>query len=226
MKIDRLQYSDTLQQLTGKRYNTYVYLLCFIMVIVFNKGVFTQIVTVTDTIQSEIEIQGDTVITRNDTSAAGLHSAHKATLYSMILPGLGQAYNKKYWKIPIIYAGFGVFYYLIDYNNTEYQLWKDAYYHSVQDPDGLEDPVNEYEELYGDNPDFLRDRKDDARRYRDLNYILAGVWYLLNVLDATVDAHLFSWNVDENLSLRVEPHIYNQVGLQKPTGGLKFSLRF
>lgn len=161
-----------------------------------------------------------------DTASVREHSPHKATIYSMILPGLGQAYNKKYWKIPIVYAGFGVFYYLIDYNATEYNLWKDAYYHSLLDPDGLEDPVNEYEALYGDNPDFLRDRKNDARRFRDLNWILAGLWYIINVLDATVDAHLFSWNVDENLSLRVEPHVYQPVGFQKPAGGLKFSLRF
>lgn len=161
-----------------------------------------------------------------DTSSVREHSPHMATIYSMILPGLGQAYNKKYWKIPIIYAGFGVFYYLIDYNATEYQLWREAYYHTLQDPDGLEEPVNEYERLYGDNPDFLRDRKDDARRYRDLNWILAGLWYVLNILDATVDAHLFSWEVDDNLSLRVEPQMYNQMGYQKPAGGLKLSLRF
>ncbi len=154
------------------------------------------------------------------------HSPHKATLYSMILPGLGQAYNRKYWKIPIVYAGFGVFYYLIDYNNTEYKLWREAYYHTLQDPDNEEEPVNDYERFYGDNPDFLRDRKNDARRYRDLNYILAGLWYVLNILDATVDAHLFTWEVDDNLSLRVEPQLQNPVGYYKPVGGVKFSLRF
>ena len=154
------------------------------------------------------------------------HSPHKATLYSMILPGLGQAYNKKYWKIPIVYAGFGVFYYLIDYNNTEYQKWRAAYYHTLEDPDNEEPPVNDYEEYYGDNPDFLRERKNDARRYRDLNYILAGVWYLINILDATVDAHLFTWEVDDNLSLRMEPQLQHQVGSYKPVGGLKLSLRF
>jgi len=161
-----------------------------------------------------------------DTTSVMRHSPTKATIYSMILPGLGQAYNKKYWKIPIVYAGFGVFYYLIDYNNTEYQKWKAAYVHSVADPDGLEDPVNDYERYYGDNPDFLRERKNDARRYRDLNYILAGLWYMLNVVDATVDAHLFTWEVDDNLSLRMEPSLQSQVGAYKPMGGIRLSLRF
>ena len=194
-----------------------VSLICMLFMI---DGLKAQNTDLNDTLQATAERS------EIDTTSVNVHSAHKATLYSMILPGLGQAYNKKYWKIPLIYAGFGVFYYLIDYNNTEYQLWRNAYYHTLLDPDGLEEPVNEYEELYGDNPDFLRDRKNDARRYRDLNYILAGVWYLLNIVDAAVDAHLFTWNMDENLSLRVEPHLYNPVGSYKPVGGVKFSLRF
>lgn len=165
-------------------------------------------------------------VTVVDTSTLKKHSAHKATIYSMLLPGLGQAYNKKYWKIPIIYAGFGVFYYLIDYNNNEYQMWRDAYYQSVYEGSEAEDPVNAYYELYGDNSEFLKDRKNDARRYRDLNYILAGVWYLLNVVDAAVDAHLFSWNIDDDLSLRVEPHFQNPYAGTKPAGGFKISMNF
>jgi hypothetical protein len=173
-----------------------------------------------DTVQEYTEpVVIDTVFQRK-------HSPHKATIYSMILPGLGQAYNRKYWKIPIVYAGFGLFYYLIDYNNNEYQKWKAAYNHTLLDPDNEEPPVNEYEELYGDNPDFLNSSKNTARRFRDLNYILAGVWYLLNVIDATVDAHLFTWEVDEDLSFRIEPDLYPQIGSHKPGGGLKFSLSF
>lgn len=183
------------------------------------------------TITAQVEITADTVqevpeITVVDTAFKRKHSPHKATIYSMILPGLGQAYNRKYWKIPIIYAGFGVFYYLIDYNNNEYQKWKAAYNHTLLDPDNTEPPVNDYEELYGDNPDFLNSGKNTARRFRDLNYILAGLWYILNVVDATVDAHLFTWEVDEDLSLRIEPDVYPQIGSYKPGGGVKFSLRF
>jgi len=160
-----------------------------------------------------------------DTVSYKTHSPHKATIYSMILPGLGQAYNKKYWKIPIIYVGFGVFYYFISFNQKEYQKWRDAYYHALVN-DGSEPPVNEYEELYGSRTDILLDQKNYYRRNRDLTYIFTGIWYLLNVIDATVDAHLFTWEVDENLSLKWEPAVYEPIYGYKPNGGLKFTLSF
>lgn len=153
------------------------------------------------------------------------HSPHKATIYSMLLPGLGQAYNKKYWKIPIVYAGFGVFYYLIKFNNDEYQKWSEAYYFVLANP-GEDLPGNDYVEKYGDDPDYLKANKDYYRRNRDLNYILSALWYLLNVVDATVDAHLYSWEVNEDLSMRIEPEMFNGFTGYKPVGGLKLSLRF
>lgn len=222
MKISSLQYSDTFLSPLHARKILPGALVCFFLIIITGPGLYAQKSSVPDSLQME----PGSIQTETDTAGIKRHSPHRATLYSMMLPGLGQAYNRKYWKIPIVYAGFGVFYYLIDYNNTEYQKWRAAYVHAVQDPDGEEDPVNEYEKLYGDNTDFLRARKNDARRYRDLNYILAGVWYMLNVLDAAVDAHLFNWEVDDDLSLRVEPHMEHQFGSYKPVGGVKLSLRF
>ena len=152
------------------------------------------------------------------------HSPHKATIYSLVLPGLGQAYNKKYWKIPIIYAGFGAFYYFISSNDKEYKKYREAYYHSIAG-DPTEPPVNDYEEKY--DSDFLLSAKNYYRRNRDLTYILTGVWYLLNVVDAAVDAHLFTWEVDENLSLRIEPAFYGPVYGYRPNGGgVKLTMRF
>jgi hypothetical protein len=155
-----------------------------------------------------------------------MHSPHKATLYSMILPGLGQTYNKKYWKIPVIYAGFGVFYYFISFNDKEYKKWREAYYYAIENPDGSDTPINDYYEKYGYDPNILRDQKDFYRRNRDLTYILAGLWYLINVVDAAVDAHLMTWEVDENLSIRVEPEFYQPMYGYKPSGGIKLSLTF
>lgn len=217
MKSGNRQYSYFQQFING---TTKGVLMLFLGLLLSCSGLMAQNTELADSLQANAKV------VEVDSVSVVEHSPHKATIYSMILPGLGQAYNKKYWKIPIIYAGFGVFYYLIDYNATEYQLWRDAYNHTLLDPDGLEEPVNEYEELYGDNPDFLKSQKNDARRYRDLNWILAGLWYVLNVLDATVDAHLFSWNVDDNLSLRLEPHMYTPSLNHKPAGGVKLSLRF
>ncbi len=178
------------------------------------------------------QIQNDTVNEKNaalagknnDTIQKNLHSPRKATIYSMILPGLGQAYNRKYWKIPIVYAGFGVCYYFISFNDKEYKAWKSAYYHSLSDPDNTEPPVNDYEEMYGDYPDVMKDQKDYYRRNRDLTYIFTGLWYLLNVIDATVDAHLFTWEIDEKLSLRFEPSLSEPLYGYRPGGGIKISL--
>ncbi|MEZ5196649.1 MAG: DUF5683 domain-containing protein [Bacteroidales bacterium] len=173
-----------------------------------------------DSISSEVrEVDADTVMRKQ-------HSAHKASIYSMVLPGLGQAYNRKYWKIPIVYAGFGVVYYFVSFNNSEYQEWREAYNHALQNADGSEPPINEYEEKYGYDTDILKDQKDYYRRNRDLSYILGGVWYLLNIVDAAVDAHLFSWEVDEDLSLRVEPAFYQPLYGQKVNGGVKLTMHF
>jgi hypothetical protein len=178
-------------------------------------------------LSSQNTVEPDTIIgnaelTVTDTVVAKKHSPHMATIYSLILPGLGQAYNKKYWKIPIVYAGFGVFYYFINLNDKEYKKFRSAYYHSVLD-DGTP-PVNEYEEQY--TTDQLLQAKNDYRRNRDLSYILAGVWYVLNVIDATVDAHMFTWEVDENLSFRAEPAYFDGYLGKNYGGGIKLTLSF
>jgi len=152
------------------------------------------------------------------------HSPTKASIYSMVLPGLGQIYNKKYWKLPIVYAGFGTLIYFGVTNNKEYQKYSDAYYHKLEYPDGPPIEDNEYEQLYDE--EFLLDAKNYYRRNRDLSYIFTGVWYLLVVVDATVDAHLYNWEVDEDLSLQWEPTFYPGMYNQKPGGGVKLSLRF
>jgi hypothetical protein len=157
-----------------------------------------------------------------DSTVSSVHSPHKATIYSMILPGLGQAYNKKYWKIPILYAGFGTLVYFIGVNNNEYKLYRDAYYHSLLD-DGSP-PVNEYETLYASQT--LLDYKNYYRRNRDFTYILTAFLYILNVVDAAVDAHLMTWNVDDDLSLNVQPAIIPGINRFKPNGGISLTLKF
>ncbi len=153
-----------------------------------------------------------------DTLAEEIHSPKKATLYSAILPGLGQAYNRKYWKIPFIYIGFGVIGYYISWNNDNYQFNKTAYKHLVdQDPD-----TKVYEKIeafiYYDlnNPthfenfkDGLMKRQDYYRRNRDLLFISMIGFYGLNIIDASVDAHLFDFDISEDLTLNWTPVVTN-----------------
>ncbi len=176
---------------------------------------------------SQVEVSSDSIVSENKTieidSTLYKHSPRKATIYAMILPGLGQAYNKKYWKIPIVYAGFGALFYSISFNDKLYKDYRAAYLHSLIN-DGTEPPVNEYEELY--ETDFLLQSKNFYRRNRDLSYILTSLWYLLQMVDATVDAHLLTWDVGEDLSLDFQP-MFDPYGIKnQPVSGIKFSLRF
>lgn len=161
-------------------------------------------------------IDADTVqtITQKPITEEEAHSPRKATLYSTILPGLGQAYNKKYWKIPFIYAGLGTIGYFIDWNNGNYQLTKTAYIDLTDD-----DPeTTGYLELDGieywnlDSPSeranlatALKKRQDYYRRNRDLLIISILGFYGLNIIDASVDAHLFNFNVNDDLTLNWQP---------------------
>jgi hypothetical protein len=152
-------------------------------------------------------------------SLAQIHSPKKASIYSAILPGLGQAYNKKYWKIPVIYAGFAGLGYFVVTNNDQYKTYKEAYLHRV---DGDSTTTDEFTDVYTDQD--LITLKDFYRRNRDLAIIGMTVLYVLNILDASVDAHMFTFNVNDNLSMKLTPGM--QLTGREMNAGLSLSLHF
>ncbi len=134
-------------------------------------------------------------------------SPAKAAFYSAILPGLGQAYNKKYWKIPIVYGviGTGLYFYIT--NNREYNRYRDAYKRRIA---GFTD-----DEFYLDSNgnqlptprvsiEGLQRGQKVFRKNKEVALLVTIGLYALNIIDANVDAHLLQYNVDENLSLA--PH--------------------
>ena len=141
-------------------------------------------------------------------------SPQKAVIYSAIFPGLGQVYNRKYWKLPIVYGGFVGFTYAITWNNGYYQDYLGAYQDIV---DGNPETVRWHNMLpFGMDPetideawftDVLQQRKDYYRYYRDLSVIGTIAWYLLAIVDAYVDAQLFDFDMSPDLSMRIEPAI-------------------
>lgn len=136
----------------------------------------------------------------------------KAAFYSALVPGLGQAYNKKYWKIPIVYAGLGAGIYFYTWNNKKYHEFRDEYKRRLA---GTEDPNHP---IYGglDNERLINGQKFHQRN-RDLSALITAGIYILNIVDANVDAHLMQFNVNENLS--VSPDIYqNQIDYKYNTG--------
>lgn len=158
----------------------------------------------------------------SDSIMMKLHSPRKATLYSVILPGLGQIYNRKYWKLPIIYAGFGVMGYFIYFNTDNYLTYKSAYIESVNgDLNGnYASLVNKY------SASELLSATEYYRRNLEISILITTVWYILNIVDAAVDAHLYTYNVTDNLSLRITPDLLPPARAFRIQPGIKLSLRF
>jgi len=151
------------------------------------------------------------------------HSISRAAIFSAVLPGLGQAYNKKYWKIPVIYAGFGVFGYFIVSNNNEFQLFKEAYIY-VANGETYE-TGNPYVTKYKSSQ--LLDAMDYYRRNRDLSIIIGALWYTLNILEAYVDAHFFDYDISEDISMHVSPAAVSIPATAfQPAPGIKVSFKF
>ena len=141
------------------------------------------------------------------------------------LPGLGQVYNRKWWKVPIVYAGLGGLGYMAYNNYYEYKSYLHAYEFKTGDlPEGV--TLNEHESdlanKYAEGQ--LQTYKESYRRDFEFYCILTAAWYGLNILDACVDGHLYSYDISDDLSLSVDPYLrpmespvkmpqYAQVGL-------------
>lgn len=121
----------------------------------------------------------------------------KAAFYSAILPGLGQAYNGKYWKIPIVYAALGTGIYFYVDNNNQYKRVRDAYKRRLA---GFSD--DEFQDRITD--DGLQEAQKNYRRNKELSLLVTIGMYALNIIDANVDAHLLQYNINDDLSLK--PH--------------------
>lgn len=152
----------------------------------------------------------------------------KATTLSTIFPGAGQVYNKSYWRVPIVVGGLASTIYTIDWNNRGYKRFKTAYSLRVdydKNPDKY--PGGAADEFRGAySATFLKNLKDSYRRNRDLCIILTGGVYLLQILDAHVDAHLQDYDISDDLTMNLEPYFdYSPVGSQ-PVYGVNMSLKF
>ncbi len=157
---------------------------------------------------------------RESEKAAHVHSPKKAAWLS-VMPGLGQIYNKKYWKVPIIYAALGTTAYFWVDNNKQYKSFREAY-SSRLDNDFSNDLMPEY------STEDLRQLKNYYWRYRDMSaLIFAGIW-ALNILDAVVDAHLYTFDISDDLSMRIQPAVSSMpISFGKiPAYGLSLSLTF
>lgn len=152
----------------------------------------------------------------------------KATTLSTICPGAGQIYNKSYWRVPIVIGGLASTIYTIDWNNRGYQRFKTAYTLRVDyEKDPTKYPNGSPDEFRGAySATFLKNLKDSYRRNRDLCILLTAGVYILNIIDAHVDAHLKDFDISDNLAMDIEPYFGTTTVDTKPTFGVNLSVKF
>jgi len=206
--------------------------LCMAFVLIFSLQAFAQqdtTIIIRDTLEqkSDVQITGENIpfntdsVLKQDTmmEVQKVHSVKRATLLSTYLPGAGQVYNHKTWKVPIIYAAFAGMAYFIKFNHDNFKKFEKALLIRFDtDPNTVDNYVNVYSE------DNLKSLSDFYRSNRDLSVIGMTLIYVLNIVDAHVDAHLFNFNVDDNLSLQVNPTMNYSQGIS--SAGLSLSLHF
>jgi hypothetical protein len=171
---------------------------------------------------------------KKDTLAKKKHDPTKATLYSAIFPGLGQAYNKKYWKLPLVYAAVGIPAYTFFYNKSWYNKYRYALavfvngeYSNTAAVSKIDPQINEYINSalnLGYDSSYIVSgiiqARDQSRKYEDYSLLYFLLFYALQIVDATVDAHLKDFNVNSDLSFRIRP------GAAAGPGGTGLSLVF
>ncbi|MBD3582479.1 DUF5683 domain-containing protein [Flavobacterium selenitireducens] len=140
----------------------------------------------------------------------------KAAFYSAIVPGLGQVYNKRYWKVPLVYGAIGTSLYFYSDQNTKYKKVRDAYKRRLAG-------------YYDDEYQYLDDQRlisaqRGYKKNREYSLLFAVGFYVLNIVDANIDAHLKQFNVSNDLTL--EPDLIQQDMYSKPTIGLTLNYRF
>jgi hypothetical protein len=152
--------------------------------------------------QTSVQSNKPIGVLKTDTIIKLRHSPKRAALLSTMLPGLGQAYNKKYWKIPLVYAGLGTSIYFIIFNSTEYNKFHGEFVKASN-----ADATHPYNGIYSILQ--LGNATEYYRRNRDLSYAITAGIYALNIIDATVDAHLFFFDISDQLSIHITPTWFN-----------------
>lgn len=183
-----------------------------------------------DSLQTDLKQKGVVIDGTVEKKKVNPLAPSKAAFYSAVLPGLGQVYNRRYWKLPIVYGAIGTGVYLYTYSNNEYRRFRDAFKRRRA---GFID--DEFYDLNGSgivpgNPDFtdsdLQDAQERFQRDRDLALLVTIGLYVLNIVDANVDSHLRQFNVDEDLSLDFRPYLEYHPITADPNYGIALYIKF
>ncbi len=173
-----------------------------------------------------------------DTLVSWAPDPTRATWLAVIVPGLGQIYNRSYWKLPIVYGAFMGCAYAISWNAGMYNDYKEAYRDILTDEVLSDDPHRSYNailppgytiESMGGRSQYtstLNSRQNRYRRYRDLSIAATVGVYILSIIDAYVDAQLFDFDISPNLSLNVEPQLYQDPWRDSKSAEIRLAFTF
>ncbi len=193
-------------------YRKYILLIAAMLLIIFN----TSAQSVSDTTTGK-ELSTDTTLavvdplpkTTQDSFRAKEVKPHKfepkpkkAGMYSSILPGSGQFYNRQYWKVPAIYVGVAAAGYFINFNLTNYQKYRKAYYTRIDNDPTTVDTDIETKKYTTEN---LKQLQDQYRKWLDMTVLLTALGYTVQVIDAIASAHLKNFDISRDISLRIQP---------------------
>ena len=168
--------------------------------------------------KSEIQVLSE-IDSANAPAKITKYNPTKAGLYSAVLPGLGQYYNKKYWKIPIVWGAVGTGVGIALWNDKRYKRYRNAF---VAELNGQ---PHEFSDINGITAEALGRTQDRAKRQKDYAMAITGLIYVLNIVDAVVDAHLYEGRHDPDLALQ-PTIIYDEFSQQNSKAGLSLSFRF
>ncbi|NMB73181.1 MAG: hypothetical protein GYA22_13660 [Bacteroidales bacterium] len=189
-----------------KNYTLVKSILIFIFLLVFT-GNFPGL---TESVQAQ-----DTVPRITTDSVLYRHSPQRAMMLAAAFPGLGQIYNRKYWKAPLVYIGFGTLAYFVDFNNKKYQHFKKAYLYKIDGDPATVDIYEQYTEQ------SVKNAMDTYRRWRDMNLLGTAGFYVIQIIDATVDAYLFEYDITPDLSMHIVPDFRQIDYLAARSAGLR-----
>ena len=230
---------------TTRHITTYLrFIIATLLLLAGSQKAMTQEIIGTDSLSdikgAEVSVVVDTTLQQKeliDKWSTWRPNPKRALWLALVIPGGGQIYNRKYWKLPIVYGGFIGCLYAMNWNNTMYKDYSQAFI-DLSDNDPGTQSYNQFlhlgvqitpanEDRY---KDIFKKRRDKFRRWRDLSFfVLVGV-YALSVIDAYVDAELSEFDISDDLSLRIEPTIMNNRSSGNPIDnssiGLQCSLNF
>ncbi len=176
--------------------------------------------------QPDSIIAGDTAVPKMTLAVPELKrepfiTPKKKAMFSAILPGLGQIYNKQYWKLPIVYGGLGVAGYYLVKNTDDYNKYRKIYAGRLSGREEYFQMESQY------NLEQIKLKQDEAREYRDLTVLFTVLGYGLQIVDALVFAHLKDFDISDDLAMQIRPTLTpNPLNIYRPAVGMGLVIKF